>query len=69
MQVAHNLVKELIKYLRKNDNKLTTLQRISVVMVRHYSTSLVRRLLIILLFTSYLLISSSYLINPLCLMI
>lgn len=33
MQVAHNLVKELIKYLRKNDNRLTTLQRISVVMV------------------------------------
>ncbi|VUZ44771.1 unnamed protein product [Hymenolepis diminuta] len=33
MQVAHNLVKELIKYLRKNDNRLTTLQRISVVTV------------------------------------
>ncbi|KAL5107823.1 hypothetical protein TcWFU_006064 [Taenia crassiceps] len=33
MQVAHNLVKELIKYLRKSDTKLTTLQRISVVMV------------------------------------
>ncbi|KAM7542175.1 hypothetical protein Aperf_G00000017111 [Anoplocephala perfoliata] len=35
MQVAHNLVKELIKYLRKNDSKLTTLQRISVVMSSH----------------------------------
>ncbi|VDM30899.1 unnamed protein product [Hydatigera taeniaeformis] len=32
MQVAHNLVKELIKYLRKSDTRLTTLQRISVVM-------------------------------------
>ncbi|KAH9280991.1 Protein EFR3 -like protein B [Echinococcus granulosus] len=33
MQVAHNLVKELINYLRKSDTRLTTLQRISVVMV------------------------------------
>ncbi|VDD79113.1 unnamed protein product [Mesocestoides corti] len=33
MQVAHNLVKELINYLRRNDTRLTTLQRISVVMV------------------------------------
>ncbi|KAL5970594.1 hypothetical protein TSMEX_001653 [Taenia solium] len=33
MQVAHNLVKELIKYLRKSDTRLTTLQRISVVML------------------------------------
>ncbi|CDS37597.1 protein efr3 a [Echinococcus multilocularis] len=33
MQLAHNLVKELINYLRKSDTRLTTLQRISVVMV------------------------------------
>lgn len=39
MQVAHNLVKELIKYLRKSDTRLTTLQRISVVMVSYHSFS------------------------------